>query len=414
MKEPAIQIEGLSKFYRLGSIGAGTLRDDVNRWLAHWRGRPDPTLKVGGPNTLTHGGSQQLWALRDINLDVHEGELLGVIGANGAGKSTLLKILSRITSPTSGRVIIRGRVGSLLEVGTGFHLELTGRENVYLNGAILGMRRAEVSRKFDEIVAFADMSRFIDTPAKRYSSGMAVRLAFAVAAHLDPEILVVDEVLAVGDFEFQKKCIGKMQDVTGDGRTVLFVSHNLSTVSKLCSRCAWIDDGRVRRSGDVDGVISAYEESILSGIEASKEKPNVQDARIDRATILPVGSAGNCIRPGDAIRISINLQCRKPLGRVHVGCGLYAEDGRRLSLLESRCEDVYFDLKAGETTLECHVSSIPLVEGRYTLNVALMQGRTLLDASARVASFRVRNPELLLSDAEEYGPLRIQHSWQIH
>ena len=207
-----IRVEGLSKYYRLGSIGGGTLREDVNRWMAKLRGRPEDLLKIG---EIDHGNRRggQVWALKDVSFDVNEGEILGVIGRNGAGKSTLLKILSRITAPTQGRAIIKGRVGSLLEVGTGFHPELTGRENIYLNGAILGMKKLEVDRKLEEIVEFAELSRFIDTPAKRYSSGMTVRLAFAVAAHLEPEILIFDEVLAVGDAAFQEKCLGKMQDV---------------------------------------------------------------------------------------------------------------------------------------------------------------------------------------------------------
>ena len=207
-----IRVENLSKYYRLGEIGGGTLREDLNRWWAKVRGRPDPLLRIGETDYRNREDGQ-IWALRDINLEVQEGEILGIIGRNGAGKSTLLKILSRITAPTEGRVKIRGRIGSLLEVGTGFHPELTGRENIYLNGTILGMTRPEVTRKLDEIIDFAEIGQFIDTPVKRYSSGMTVRLAFAVAAHLEPEILIVDEVLAVGDAAFQKKCLGKMQDV---------------------------------------------------------------------------------------------------------------------------------------------------------------------------------------------------------
>lgn len=252
-----IKVENLSKYYRLGLIGGGTLREDVNRWIAKARGKPDPLLKVGETD---HGNRKdgQIWALRDVNFEVQEGEILGIIGRNGAGKSTLLKILSRITAPTEGRIKIKGRVGSLLEVGTGFHPELTGRENIYLNGTILGMSKAEVSSKLDEIVEFAEMSKFIDTPVKRYSSGMTVRLAFAVAAHLEPEILIVDEVLAVGDAAFQKKCLGKMKDVASHGRTVLFVSHNMNAISRLTSRCVLLKHGQNVSDSSPDEIISEY------------------------------------------------------------------------------------------------------------------------------------------------------------
>ena len=230
MSSTVISVEHLSKQYDLGVIGTGTLTRDFERWWARARGKPDPYSPVVQDYSRRHTDDSIL-ALDDVSFTVQQGEALGIIGRNGAGKSTLLKILSRVTAPTSGVVKVKGRIGSLLEVGTGFHPELTGRENVYLNGAILGMKKAEVARKFDEIVAFSGVEKFIDTPVKRYSSGMYVRLAFAVAAHLDPEILIVDEVLAVGDAEFQKKCLGKMGDVAGEGRTVLFVSHNMGSIN---------------------------------------------------------------------------------------------------------------------------------------------------------------------------------------
>src|SRR5690606_32106039 len=230
-----LKVENLSKQYRLGKVGTGTVSHDLNRWWAKVRGKEDPFLKVGDINDRsTKGESEYVWALRDISFEVEQGQAIGIIGRNGAGKSTLLKLLSRVTKPTTGTIHYKGRIASLLEVGTGFHPEMTGRENIYLNGAILGMTRKEITRKFDEIVDFAGVERYIDTPVKRYSSGMYVRLAFAVAAHLESEILIVDEVLAVGDAEFQKKCLGKMSDVTkGEGRTVLFVSHNMAMVQKL-------------------------------------------------------------------------------------------------------------------------------------------------------------------------------------
>ncbi|MDF1548413.1 MAG: polysaccharide ABC transporter ATP-binding protein [Bacteroidales bacterium] len=258
--KPAIKIENLSKQYRLGLVGTGTLSHDLKRWWYLLRGKEDPYLKIGEINDRsTKGSSEYVWALKDINLEVMPGEVLGIIGKNGAGKSTLLKILSKVTGPTTGTIDYKGRIGSLLEVGTGFHPELTGRENIYLNGAILGMRKKEIDRKFDEIVDFSGVERYIDTPTKRYSSGMTVRLGFAVAAFLEPEILVVDEVLAVGDAEFQKKAIGKMQDVSrNDGRTVLFVSHNMGSIKRLCKKAIVLNNGNIIEKGLVGEVINHY------------------------------------------------------------------------------------------------------------------------------------------------------------
>ena len=258
--EPIIKVENLGKQYRLGNVGTGTLSHDVNRWWYKVRGKNDPYLKVGDVNDRTLvGGSNFVWALKNVDFEVQQGEILGIIGKNGAGKSTLLKLLSRVTAPTTGKITCHGRIASLLEVGTGFHPELTGRENIYLNGAILGMSKNEISSKFDEIVDFAGCVKYIETPVKRYSSGMYVRLAFAVAAHLEPDILVVDEVLAVGDAEFQKKAIGKMKDVSAKGgRTVLFVSHNMASIKNLCNRVMVLQNGLVNYSGDTDSGIKHY------------------------------------------------------------------------------------------------------------------------------------------------------------
>ena len=257
MSDTVIQVEVLSKQYRYGVIGHGTLYKDLQSWWARVRGKEDPNTIIDD-----HAGpgfeGERFWALKDLSFEVNRGEVLGIIGRNGAGKSTLLKILSRVTAPTRGVARVRGRIASLLEVGTGMHPELTGRENIYLNGAILGMNRAEIETKFDEIVAFSEVEKFIDTPFKRYSSGMRVRLAFAVAAHLEPEILLVDEVLAVGDAEFQNKCLGKMKDVTGQGRTVLFVSHNMQAVKNLCERGMLIEGGTIAAIGTADDVVETY------------------------------------------------------------------------------------------------------------------------------------------------------------
>ncbi|MFC1840656.1 ABC transporter ATP-binding protein [Thermodesulfobacteriota bacterium] len=258
--QPIIKIQNLSKLYRLGVVGTGTLSHDLKRWYYRVRGKEDPYLKIGETNERnTQGDSDYVWALKDINLEVMPGEVLGIIGKNGAGKSTLLKILSKVTGPTTGEIHFNGRIGALLEVGTGFHPELTGRENIFLNGAILGMTKTEIRSKLDEIVDFSGVERYIDTPVKRYSSGMMVRLGFAVAAHLEPEILIVDEVLAVGDAEFQKKAIGKMQDVSkNEGRTVLFVSHNMGAVRNLCRTGILLENGKIKASENIDALISLY------------------------------------------------------------------------------------------------------------------------------------------------------------
>lgn len=275
MSTTAIQFDHVGKLYKLGLVGTGTLSHDLNRW---WKTtvlrQEDPYLKIGETNDRSKkGSSDYVWALKDITFDVQEGDVVGIIGKNGAGKSTLLKLLSRVTSPTTGVIRARGRIASLLEVGTGFHPELTGRENIYMNGSIMGMTRQEITRKLDEIVDFAGVERYVDTPAKRYSSGMTVRLGFAVAAFLEPEILVVDEVLAVGDAEFQKKAIGKMQDVSkGEGRTVLFVSHNMAAVRSLCSKGVLLENGQIVYQGNTDDTINLYLNK-----ESLKESDNIKD-----------------------------------------------------------------------------------------------------------------------------------------
>lgn len=260
MSNTVIEFNNVGKQYILGTIGTGTLSHDLNRWWANFRGKEDPYLKIGETNDRTQkGDSRFVWALRDINFKVEQGDVVGIVGKNGAGKSTLLKILSRVTSPTTGDIKIKGRIASLLEVGTGFHPEMTGRENIFMNGSIMGMTKAEIKRKFDEIVDFAGVAKYVDTPVKRYSSGMMVRLGFAIAAHLEPEILVVDEVLAVGDAEFQKKAIGKMQDVSkGQGRTVLFVSHNMAAVRSLCTRGVMLKNGLVDFIGSIPDTLDHY------------------------------------------------------------------------------------------------------------------------------------------------------------
>jgi len=294
MSNLVIKVENVSKQYRLGQFGTGSLAHDINRWWHRMRGNEDPYLKIGEENDRTKkGSSEYVWALQDINFEVVRGEVLGIIGRNGAGKSTLLKILSRTTTPTTGAVRIKGRVASLLEVGTGFHPELSGRDNIFLNGAILGMTRKEIKRKFDEIVDFAGVERYIDTPVKRYSSGMYVRLAFGVAAHLEPEIMIVDEVLAVGDAEFQKKCLGKMRDVSDkEGRTVLFVSHNMTAIKSLCGTVFHLSNGKLLERGPAALIINKYlshqtNSSLLQVFDSPEEAPGNEKTKLKRIEICP-------------------------------------------------------------------------------------------------------------------------------
>jgi len=327
-----ISVENVSKAYRLGQIGGGTLREDVSRWWAKLRGKSDPTLKIGEEHHARHMG-EQFWALDNVSFEVKQGEVLGIIGRNGAGKSTLLKILSQVTTPTSGQFKIKGRIASLLEVGTGFNPEMTGRENVFLNGAILGMTKAEIRGKFDEIVAFSEIEEFIDTPVKRYSSGMYVRLAFAVAAHLEPEILIVDEVLAVGDAAFQKKCMGKMESVSGkEGRTILFVSHQISAVTRICKKALWLDGGKAKDYGDADLICSKYLANG-SSVSAKREWKNGERApgnewvRLVNVEARSDGKVAEQLFINQPVEIHVNYEVLRE-GKVLIpNIHLFADDG---------------------------------------------------------------------------------------
>ncbi len=292
MSREVIKVEHISKLYRLGQVGTGTLSHDLKRWWAVVRGKEDPFLKVGVENDRTSKkSSDYAWALKDINFNINQGDTFGIIGKNGAGKSTLLKILSKVTSPTEGIIKVRGRIASLLEVGTGFHPELTGKENIYMNGAILGMTKKEIDRKFDEIVDFSGVALYVNTPVKRYSSGMYVRLAFAVAAHLEPEILIVDEVLAVGDAEFQKKCLGKMGDVASHGRTIIFVSHNMQAVQSLCKTALYLKAGQIADIGTTESVINTYMSREIRNCYSQRwefeNAPGNELAKIISAEVIP-------------------------------------------------------------------------------------------------------------------------------
>ncbi len=314
-----IRAEDISKQYRLGQVGTGSLAHDVNRWWAGVRGKEDPYLKIGETNDRTEkGNSEYVWALKDINFDVQQGEVLGIIGRNGAGKSTLLKILSKTTTPTTGTIKIKGRVASLLEVGTGFHPELSGRDNIFLNGAILGMTKKEIKSKFDEIVDFAGVERYIDTPVKRYSSGMYVRLAFGVAAHLESEILIIDEVLAVGDAEFQKKCLGKMSDVSrNQGRTILFVSHNMAAIKQLCNRGILLHNGNLSYAGNMQEVAERYQLAGISGSSETywdeSEAPGNDKIRIRKVSAAGLGKkSSEPLKTNDALNVEIVFENKQP------------------------------------------------------------------------------------------------------
>jgi len=373
MTNTVISVEHLTKRYNLGVIGTGTLARDLNKWWARWRGQPDPYTKIGQQDHNNRQG-ESILALDDVSFTVQQGEALGIIGANGAGKSTLLKILSRVTAPTSGLVKVRGRVGSLLEVGTGFHPELTGRENIYLNGAILGMRKEEVDRKFDEIVDFSGVEQFIDTPVKRYSSGMYVRLAFAVAAHLDPEILIVDEVLAVGDAEFQKKCLGKMDDVAGKGRTVLFVSHNMQAIQNLCKRAIVLEKGDKSFDGFVQDATSYYLKSNMknkSEIRWSEfNAPANKDVRLMSICVKNNSKTenNNIITIDDQITICIEFyKLIRGENNFDLHIHLQNENGVRVFTTNSGWKKKHY-LNHGPYSAECIIPPNLLNTGLYTIS----------------------------------------------
>ena len=373
MSKPVISVEHLTKQYDLGVISTGTLTRDLERWWARLRKQPDPYTRIGQKDAFEKIG-ESILALDDVSFKVEQGEALGIIGKNGAGKSTLLKILSRVTAPTSGVVKVKGRIGSLLEVGTGFHPELTGRENVYLNGAILGMKKAEVARKFDEIVDFSGVEKFIDTPVKRYSSGMYVRLAFAVAAHLDPEILIVDEVLAVGDAEFQKKCLGKMGDVAGEGRTVLFVSHNMGAVQRLCSRGLLLREGRLCRDDEVDKVVQDYVNDELQSNELSwNRQPYNKDETLITQLML-VDEKNNCRKTiSNADRVNVIIAVNNGKGEKNLQLSLDLLDNYGNLIFVTSPRDCLLEVPDSRSLSIFYVSfhNIFLLPGNYALRANL-------------------------------------------
>jgi len=422
MSQAVISVEHLSKSYRLGQIGTGTFAHDLNVWWAKMRGKPNPLLRIGEADHGNRDG-EEIWALRDVSFTVEQGEVLGIIGRNGAGKSTLLKILSRVTAPTSGRIKVKGRVASLLEVGTGFHPELTGRENIHLNGAILGMSRREIDRKFDEIVDFADVEKFIDTPVKRYSSGMYVRLAFAVAAHLEPEILVVDEVLAVGDAEFQKKCLGKMGDVAKEGRTILFVSHNMAAITSLCSQVMLIDKGLFIATGQANEIVQLYISRSASngGVNLAKRADRSGNglARVAAITITDKGGMVlNSIISGQDVVVRVDYDIPSGVTIESGVCILIFKTqlGQPLFSCSTRLFDEYRRF-APSGNLLCEISRFPLNQGIYYLDVYLKQGnqsRDILDSVEEAMQVQVVLGDYFGTGRAvnpESSPVLVEHSW---
>ena len=371
MSQPIIQIDGLSKRYRLGKIGARTLRNELQLLGMYWRNRKKGYVR---PDQ-----ADDFWALRDVTFSVESGEVLGLIGRNGAGKSTLLKILSRITEPTEGRAILRGTMSSLLEVGTGFHPELSGADNIFLNGAILGMSKAEIRKKFDEIVAFSGIERHIDTPVKRWSSGMIVRLGFAVAAHLEPDILIVDEVLAVGDAEFQRKCVGKMQDVAGHGRTVIFVSHNMGTVQQLCSRCVTLSRGRVVDSGPTADVVAAYLNSYEedAGIAFTDENPHRTGSEGIRFRLVAGRVLDRQGRPistmvsGEDYSFVFDYETETPNLPFACQVTVCNQQGTDIAHFSTQFEGVAMRTRSERGVIRCGVKRLPLPLGKYRVEVVI-------------------------------------------
>lgn len=383
MGKPIIEVHGITKRYQLGELGALSLRDAVEHGFRRLIGRGDGQPRRG-----------EFWALNGVTFDVQAGEVIGLIGKNGAGKSTLLKILSRITEPTSGEAILRGRLASLLEVGTGFHPELSGRENVFLNGAILGMTRKEIARKFDEIVNFAEIENFIDTPVKRYSSGMYVRLAFAVAAHLEPEILIVDEVLAVGDAEFQKKCISRMETIsTRDQRTILFVSHNITAVRRLCSKCIVMVKGKSSEVLPVEKAVEIYTQdqkvSALS-VELAERARHGKQGRIGRILRIEVTSPSGELRYGEPGTVDVTFHLKEAVKEIAVGLGFDTPDGQRALTLDTDTAGHTWSLSAGNHTVRIGLAFWSTHPGNYTVSAALICGHNYFDTVGNAAVWEVQ------------------------
>jgi len=412
-----ITVSGLSKAYRIGKKSdhsdslIGTLAESIKAPFRNLRRLQVPM------NPEAENAEEVHWALRDVSFEVKEGDVLGVIGRNGAGKSTLLKILSRITEPTAGEVKVRGRVASLLEVGTGFHPELTGRENVYLNGTILGMRKAEIDRKFDEIVSFSGVERFLDTPIKRYSSGMKVRLAFSVAAHLEPEILVIDEVLAVGDTDFQKRCIGKMQSVATTGRTVLFVSHNLGAMRALCTKGLLLSDGVVAYSGEINEALKYYSSRFSiqeqSDLRLIKSRQGTGDVRFTEINFISTNASGT-VGAGDGLCIDLKLESNLSQGVAEIAIGFYNSDGVKIAWIGTRLTGVRVELTKGICAVRCSLPEIPLMPDYYSVTLHVSVGGEVSDWMQNVAGFEIVEGDFYGTGQKppgNWGVIMLRQNW---
>lgn len=392
----AVQLSGVKKMYRLGQIGGGTLTADLQSWWARLRGKEDPNTKVGADQRLT---GTTFMALNGIDLTIYKGEALGIIGTNGAGKSTLLKLLSRVTAPTEGKIDINGRITSMLEVGTGFHGEMTGRENVYLNGAILGMSKAEIDAKMDQIIEFSEVGDFIDTPVKRYSSGMYVKLAFSVAAHLDSEIMIMDEVLAVGDMKFQKKCLGRMGDAAGmEGRTVLYVSHNMNTIRQLCTRCVVLDQGKVIYDGNVEEAIAVYMQNEIRelrpdvALSAMKHIGTPTDYRMERFVFT--NPSGALLKSTQTIGFKLYVSAKSQCKDMRFRCMAQYADGTPVAMATT--QDGAMNLKPGMNVIEGMIDVSNFAPGAYSWKLALYRtnelgGEEQFDVIDRAVHFSIED-----------------------
>jgi len=424
MSTIVIQVENLSKEYRLGTINHGTLKRDLQSWWARLRDKEDPNARISSDQSRAlSANNERFWGLRDVSFEVNQGDVVGIIGRNGAGKSTLLKILSRVTAPTKGSLKIKGRIASLLEVGTGFHPELTGRENVFVNGAILGMTKKEINNKFDEIISFAEIDKFIDTPVKRYSSGMYVRLAFAVAAHLEPEILIIDEVLAVGDAQFQMKCLGKMENVSKkDGRTILFVSHNMAAITALCNKGIVLNAGEITYKGDCKKAVSIYNGHNLNNelsLETCSQRAGSGGIKITKVWITNAMNEITHIFSSLAIA-SINLTAdvgpKYQHNNISVGIAIDSSDGKRIFTVVSSWGDQKIRTNGPHLTVRCILKSIPLIPDKYLISVSIIDQGDTLDVAIHCLNFEIDQNDLshLRAHDSDYGYLDIPYDFEIN
>ncbi|MFV0530357.1 MAG: polysaccharide ABC transporter ATP-binding protein [Flavobacteriales bacterium] len=409
----ALKAENISKQYRLGQVGTGTLSHDLNRFWHRVRGKEDPYLKIGEANDRsTKGESEYVWSLRDINFEIEQGDAVGIIGRNGAGKSTLLKLLSKVTKPTTGKMYTKGRVASLLEVGTGFHPEMTGRENIYLNGAILGMTRKEITRKFDEIVDFSGVERYIDTPVKRYSSGMYVRLAFAVAAHLESEILIIDEVLAVGDAEFQKKCLGKMNDVSkGEGRTILFVSHQMGSIATLCKKGIFLENGKLISFGKIDDIIEKYTMSGISDLAKYIATNHDKSFFVESCELLRNNIQCNEFLNNDTATARIILKNKDKVKNALFSFTLQSSSGDYLTTFVKPTEELMQE--KGTLTTNINFKCNNLSPNNFYLRLAIFNPTTgqVYDLQEMICPFKINNigDEMARFEGINYGYFNLDY-----